>query len=265
MALSFKNNCLGIFILTEQPKYFWHYQIGFWIFMGLYLFSGGLTHLDFWVALIRNIYYPIAGFISSFVIIMLMRKFKTLGLLHRWFAILGCCVVAAVLCTVAVNPITFMQQGTPMSDMTMRDIIAGYFNYTLIYLLWGVGYLHIDKQVLMVEKPKAHSKKLLLEKNNEIFPVLSDDITHIKAAGDYVEVFTIDDRFLNRATLTSFAREVDHPDFIQSHRSVIVNLNHVKSLSPESKGEYQIILRNNTTIKASRTHAQNVRARLAEI
>lgn len=251
--------------MLDQPKYFWPYQVGFWTIMGFYLFSGGLTHLDFWVALIRNTYYPVAGFISSFVIIMLMRKFKALSLLHRWFAILACCIAAAILCTVAVNPITFMQRGFPMSEMTIRDIFAGYFNYTLIYLLWGVGYLHIDKQILRLEVAPAKNKRLMLEKNNEIVPVDTDDITHVKAAGDYVEIFTSNDSYLNRATLTSFAVKLDHPDFIQSHRSIIVNLKHVKSLSPEAKGEYQIILKNNASLKASRTHAQNVRERLSQV
>lgn len=251
--------------MTDQPKYFWAYQIGFWVLMGLYLFSGGLTHLEFWVALIRNTYYPVAGFISSFVIIMLMKKFKKFAVPIRWFAILGCCIVVAVLCTVAVNPITFMQQGTAMSDMTIMDIFAGYFNYTLIYLLWGVGYLHIDKTIMDVVREKPRARRLMLEKNNEIVPVNVSDITHIKAAGDYVEVFTRDDCYLNRATLTSFAETLDHPDFIQSHRSIIVNLNYVKALSPESKGEYQIILKNSRTVKASRTHAQNVRERLSQI
>lgn len=251
--------------MMEQPKYFWTYQIGFWSVMGFYLFSGGLTHLEFWVALIRNTYYPVAGFISSFVIIMLMRKFTALPLPYRWAAILTCCVAAAVLCTVAINPITFMQQGVALPDMTARDIFAGYFNYTLIYLLWGVGYLHVDKNVLKVASTPVKNKRLMLEKNNEIIPVSTADITHVKAAGDYVEIFTTDSRYLNRATLTAFAATLDHPDFIRSHRSIIVNLKHVKSLNPETKGEYRIILKNNASLKASRTFAATVRERLAEL
>ncbi len=251
--------------MTDQPNYFWHYQIGFWLVLGACLFVGGLTHLDFMVALVRNIYYPVAGFISSFVVIILMRKYKSYAIKIRWVLIILTCLLAALLCSAVVNPITFMQSGIPFSDLTTRHFVSGTFNYWLIYLVWGLGYLHLDKSVLAVEREAPKAKRLMLEKSGEIVPVSLSDITHVKAAGDYVEVYAGDDCFLNRTTLTAFASHLDHPDFIRSHRSIIVNLHHVKALSPESKGEYQIILKNNTTVKASRTHAQSVRERLADL
>ncbi len=253
--------------MSDQPKYFWAFQCGFWTMMGCYLFVGGLTHLDFWVALVRNTYYPAAGFISSFVLILLFKKYANLKMLYRWLAVICSCSVMAVVCTAAINPITFMQSGMAFSELGLKEITAGIFNYTLIYNLWGLGYLHIDRSILRVETKNSATanKRLMLEKNNVIVPVNIDDITHVKAAGDYVEVYTRQTSYLNRTTLTSFAHKLDHPDFIQTHRSIIVNLSHVKALSPESKGEYQIILKNNNSVKASRTYAATVRARLAQI
>ncbi len=87
----------------------------------------------------------------------------------------------------------------------------------------------------------------------------------MKAAGDYVEVFTDECSYLNRSTLSAFAGELDHPEFIRSHRSILVNLRYVRPLSPEAKGEYQIVLKNNLTLKASRTYAAEVREKLARI
>ena len=232
--------------------------------MGVYLFSGGLTHLDFWVALVRNIYYPIAGFVSSFIIILLLGKYAKLSRPYRWMAILISCVLLAILCTVAVNPITFMQQGVLLSETTAREIFAGYFNYTLIYLLWGVGYLHIDHSIFPKndQKNSNDNRRIMLEKNNILIPVEITNITHIKAAGDFVEVFTDDSHYLNRSTLSSFVKELSNDDFVKSHRSIVVNINYVKALNPETKGEFQVLLKNNISLKASRTYASSLKNRL---
>ena len=193
-----------------------------------------------------------------------MGKFKELPIVPRWLVSLGSCVLLAILCTVAVNPITFMQQGIAFSDMTIRHIFAGYFNYTLIFLLWGVGYLHIDKSILGENHTKINqsNNRIILEKNNELIPVYIANITHIKAAGDYVEIFTDHETYLNRATLSSFVHELNNADFIKSHRSIIVNVKHIKALIPEAKGECQIILRNNVSLKASRTYAASLKQHL---
>lgn len=250
--------------LHNQPRYFWHYQIGFWFIIGFYLFAGGLTHQSFWMSLVRNIYFPVIGFVTSFVIILLMGKYKILPIANRWVAIILSCILIAALCTIAVNPITFMQSGMTLEEMTLRHFTAGYFNFTLIYMVWGLGYLHIDKSILFVEPSGAleADKRLMLEKNNKFVPVEIADITHIKAAGDYVEVFTSEASYLNRSTLTAFANELAQPAFVQVHRSIIVNLNHLKALSPEAKGEYQIILSNNDTVKVSRTYATSLKEQL---
>ncbi|MDG1709020.1 MAG: LytTR family DNA-binding domain-containing protein [Emcibacteraceae bacterium] len=214
--------------------------------------------------MVRNIYYPIAGFVSSFIIILLLGKYAKLSRPYRWMAILISCVLLAILCTVAVNPITFMQQGVLLSEMTAREIFAGYFNYTLIYLLWGVGYLHIDHSIFPKndQKNSNDNRRIMLEKNNILIPVEITNITHIKAAGDFVEVFTDDSHYLNRSTLSSFVKELSNDDFVKSHRSIVVNINYVKALNPETKGEFQVLLKNNISLKASRTYASSLKNRL---
>ena len=245
--------------MIELPKYFWRFQIGIWLLLGFYLFLGGLTHAPFMVALVRNIYYPVIGFVTSLIVVFIFKKYIPLSIPVRWIAITSTCIIMAILCTVAINPITFLQIGMEFNELTSKEFFAGVFNYILIYLVWGFAYLHLDKSILMIEASKDRSSiddnKMMLEKNGNLIPVPVANITHIKAAGDYIEIFADNACYLNRATLSTFVKEINSSDFIQTHRSNIVNLNHIDALTPLTKGEYQIILKDGNTLKASRTYA----------
>ena len=57
-----------------------------------------------------------------------------------------------------------------------------------------------------------------------------DDVSHILAQGDYVELHTRGDAHLVRDTISSLEQRIDPARFVRCHRSVIVNLAFVRGM-----------------------------------
>jgi hypothetical protein len=68
-----------------------------------------------------------------------------------------------------------------------------------------------------------------------------DDILAVSSAGNYVE-FAIRDgrRLLMRSPLSVLERELAPHGFLRTHRSWLVNANHVTALRPEGSGDYAV-------------------------
>ena len=83
-------------------------------------------------------------------------------------------------------------------------------------------------------------------------------VTHLTAAGNYVEVHAEGVRHLVRATLADMERRLDADRFTRIHRSTIVNLDHVKVLQADLGGDYEVILRDGTVLRLSRRYKDRI-------
>jgi LytTr DNA-binding domain len=256
--------------MIERPRYFWQFQAGFWGVTGLALFIGGLSHLPFEVALLRNIYFPIVGLLTSFFVISVLERLVYYAIKWRWIAAASTSILVSIFCTIVVNPITYTQMGNDFATIPREMIFAGVFNYALIYLLWLALYMHLDElllQELKDQEPKINSNhtNLMLEAGGRLVPVPFDAITHIKAAGDYVEIYAGTVTHLHRSTLMALIENLDEHRFVRIHRSCVVNLTAVEALKPQSKGEFLVILKDDNALKVSRTFAANLETQLRQL
>lgn len=251
--------------MVERSGNFWRFQFGYWGIAGLLLFSGGLSHLPFEVAFVRNVYFPIAGFLTSFFLIILFEKLKFLNITAHWISIILSSSFVAIVCTVVVNPITYTQLGNDFASIPLTMVFAGIGNFILYYLLWAALYFHmVDGSIL--KKPTAttlsENQNLLVEKGGKIVPLNILEISHIKAAGDYVEIFVGDDAHIHKSTLGAIMEKLKGHSFIRIHRSAIVHLPFVTSLTSQPKGEYLVTLKNDTSLKASKTYSVELKDKL---
>jgi Response regulator of the LytR/AlgR family len=73
--------------------------------------------------------------------------------------------------------------------------------------------------------------------------VLLDDIFAVSSAGNYAEFVLRDGRRLcMRTTLSALERELAPLGFLRSHRSWLINVQHVTALSPAGSGDYAVSL-----------------------
>ncbi len=78
------------------------------------------------------------------------------------------------------------------------------------------------------------------------------EIFYIEAYDDYVKIFTKDDYFLKKKTMSYFEDTLSQNDFLRVHRSYIVQLQQITKIEPFEKGNHVALLKNGKTIPLSR-------------
>jgi DNA-binding LytR/AlgR family response regulator len=81
-----------------------------------------------------------------------------------------------------------------------------------------------------------------------------NDISHVEAAGNYVEFNTTAKAHLVRGTLTSWEARLVARGFVRVHRSRLVNRSKIAALKPTQSGDVEISLGDGRTIIGSRRY-----------
>ena len=103
-----------------------------------------------------------------------------------------------------------------------------------------------------------HSGKLAIKDSGSTVLVPLDDIDWIDAAGDYMCVNAKGQSYIMRSTMKQLEEKLAAPCFARIHRSTMVNLNKVQSISQLPKGEYNLRLENGNCLKVSRNYRKAI-------
>lgn len=90
------------------------------------------------------------------------------------------------------------------------------------------------------------------------------DIDWIEAAGVYVNLHVGGKELLYRTALNELAEHLDPKRFIRVHRSAIVNIESILQLEPLSHGEFDVVLKNGSRTRVSRTYRALLEERLGQ-
>lgn len=101
--------------------------------------------------------------------------------------------------------------------------------------------------------------RIFVRDRGRILPIGVNDIERLEADDDYVAVLTRGRRFLVYLGMNEFEARLDPERFLRIHRSHIVNLDHVASLSPFDATRLQIEMKDGTKLIASRTRSRELR------
>lgn len=101
-----------------------------------------------------------------------------------------------------------------------------------------------------------HEKKILLQTLDAIFVVRHDDIIYFHAEGSYTKVYTVrhGEVHISKKLLDFEYLETIGP-FFRSHRSFIININHIKKVS---KRDYLVTMSNDATVFLSNDKKQQL-------
>jgi two-component system LytT family response regulator len=80
------------------------------------------------------------------------------------------------------------------------------------------------------------------------------EIDWVEADGDYVSVHVGGKSWLLRETIAAAEARLALSGFVRIHRSTLVNIYRVRELLPLSKGEFTVVLLDNTELKLSRNY-----------
>src|SRR5206468_10284924 len=90
------------------------------------------------------------------------------------------------------------------------------------------------------------------------------DIDWIEAAGVYANLHVAGKQFLYRAALNELAERLDPVRFVRVHRSAIVNIESILHLEPFSHGEFEVVLKDGSRSRISRTYRSHLEKRLGQ-
>ncbi|MBZ5726098.1 MAG: LytTR family DNA-binding domain-containing protein [Acidobacteriia bacterium] len=90
------------------------------------------------------------------------------------------------------------------------------------------------------------------------------DIDWIEAAGVYASLHVAGKELLYRAALSELAGRLDPERFVRVHRSAIVNIESIVQLEPLSHGEFEVVLKDGSRPRVSRSYRAQLEKRLGQ-
>ena len=110
---------------------------------------------------------------------------------------------------------------------------------------------------------KRNSGKLILYKEEEQYIVDADEIVYIEVSGNKVYAYTKHDTYEAKQKLYEIKELFCGRSFAQINKSVIVNINCVKSIQAEFSGNYRLKLKNRKeSLTISRKYFKEFRDRI---
>lgn len=95
---------------------------------------------------------------------------------------------------------------------------------------------------------KRNSGKLMVYKEEEQFLIDPEELVFLEASGSKILAYTAQDVFETKLKLYALKELLHTQPFAQINKSVIVNINCVKSIQAEFSGNYRIRLKNRTEV-----------------
>ena len=74
------------------------------------------------------------------------------------------------------------------------------------------------------ESPKEEKEYIYLKQDKSVFKVKYVDILHVEAFGNYLKVFTNEQKIVVRKTMTEFEQSLSNENMIRVHKSYFINI-----------------------------------------
>lgn len=101
--------------------------------------------------------------------------------------------------------------------------------------------------------PAARSDEPIpVRSDNRLILLRPDDVVWAEAADNYVTLHLTRGRVMIRETMNALEARLDPQRFFRANRSAIVNVQSIREIRPTSYGDYEILLREGSSIKLSR-------------
>ncbi len=109
-------------------------------------------------------------------------------------------------------------------------------------------------------RESAKSVRRILAKNGSEYTLLTrDEVFAFQADGDVVWIITKNQRFLAMESLKGIQSRLEGTSFKRVHREVLVNIDHIRKVSPLSSQRWLLTLSNDLEFVVSKRQKKNVR------
>lgn len=137
-------------------------------------------------------------------------------------------------------------------------IVAVIYSYRFIIsrLRGEATVIAVGEDTPQPERPE----RLLVKKIGKEFILKIEDIEWIEACGNYMNLHIKDKVYPLRETMANLERKLDPKQFVRIHRSRMVNLDCIKEILALDTGDFEVITKNDQSLKLSRRFREKVKA-----
>lgn len=126
--------------------------------------------------------------------------------------------------------------------------------------------LREDVLRMLDETPRvARPDRLVVKSARSTQLVRIADIEWIESAGVHVILHVAGKEILHRIALSELAGQLDPQRHVRVHRSVIVNIDSIARLEPQSHGEFDVVMQDGARRRVSRTYRFLLEQRLGQV
>jgi two-component system LytT family response regulator len=109
------------------------------------------------------------------------------------------------------------------------------------------------------------SDRVVLKTGSDIHFIRAADIIWVESQADFIKVHTTGAGQLVRETLQSLEERLDPTKFLRIHRSSLVNLEHVRKVTPALYGDYTVLMSDETKLRLSRKNRGKLKQLIARL
>ncbi len=106
----------------------------------------------------------------------------------------------------------------------------------------------------------SRGRRIVGKSGAEYFLLDPDDVLAFQAEGELVWIVTAKNRFLAAQSLRTVEARLEKSQFQRVHRNAIVNVNHVRKMSPMTSQRWLLTLTNRQQLIVSKRQAHNIRS-----
>ncbi len=148
-------------------------------------------------------------------------------------------------------------QFTPVfTETATRYGLAGLLFYGATTFLWKTVYSKPESQN---DQPTA---SITVKYQHQKVIIDCKDILYLQSETPYVAIIIESKSYLKQISLKELVSKIPAEQFIRIHKSFVVNKAFIASFNSRKNGDYDVILKNGKSVRASRTYRQNFKALL---
>jgi len=136
-------------------------------------------------------------------------------------------------------------------DYLLKPFSQERFNAALARLGSQTAQTGLTRLLNAAVQPEEKNR-IVVRSNSEISIIPLHEVVYLEAYDDYVKIFTKDNYFLKKKTMSYYEEILDPSRFFRTHRSYIVNLAHLTRIEPLEKNSYVVILKSGKKVPLSR-------------
>jgi len=120
----------------------------------------------------------------------------------------------------------------------------------------------VEKLKEQVQETSGPQERFFVKTGSRIDVIPVEDIIHVEAQDDYVELHTTKGRFLKKETMNRLELQLPPEKFIRVHRSHIIRVDQMEKLEKYGKESYMVILKNGDKVLVSKNRIKSLKEQL---